>query len=326
MATIKEVARLAGVSPTTASYALNNRPEVKEATREKVHLAAKQLCYVPNRLAQSMRNGKSNTIMVITSENIECGNTFSSEFLGILSGARYFNYDVLVKLVDPQHTDEGELERLLGSFSDGYLLLGNHLDNIAYALAERARKCVMLSSHSDAPVCQVNSDGRTWIRRMTEFVFAHGRTKPAYFSYEIVTEEERLRYQGYREAMSGAMTALEPTAFCCGMDDEKLKMQLKQAISDGYDSVVCWNDVLAVQVVEALSVMGYRVPDQIAVTGFDDNLSYSDSVYHLTTVRQEFRLKGETAIRELVSQIDEDKAVEAGDLFVDCSIIERGTL
>ena len=71
MVTIKEVAKLAGVSPTTASYALNNRPEVKEATRNKVQWAAKQLNYVPNKLAQSIRNGKSNTIMVVTSESID---------------------------------------------------------------------------------------------------------------------------------------------------------------------------------------------------------------------------------------------------------------
>ena len=142
MVTIKEVAKLAGVSPTTASYALNNRPEVKEATRDKVQWAAKQLNYVPNKLAQSIRNGKSNTIMVVTSESIDCGNTFSAEFLGILSGAKQLNYDVLVKLVNSQSIRDNEIDDLTGRFCDGHLLLGNHLDRIAQVLTQRDKKCI----------------------------------------------------------------------------------------------------------------------------------------------------------------------------------------
>ena len=71
MVTITEVAKKAGVSPTTASYALNGRSEVKEKTRERVLKAAKELNYIPNKLAQSFRNGKTNTITVITNEAIE---------------------------------------------------------------------------------------------------------------------------------------------------------------------------------------------------------------------------------------------------------------
>ena len=59
MVTIKQVAARAGVSPTTASYALNNRPEVREETRKRVFKAAKELNYVPNRLAQSFRKWKN---------------------------------------------------------------------------------------------------------------------------------------------------------------------------------------------------------------------------------------------------------------------------
>lgn len=325
MVTIKEVAKLAGVSPTTASYALNNRPEVKEATRKKVHLAAKQLNYVPNKMAQGMRNGKSNTIMVITSENIECGNTFSSEFLGILAGARSLNYDVLVKLVDSQRIDEDEIERLIGSFSDGFLLLGNHLDDVARALFKRNRKCVMLSSHSDVPILQINSDGYTWTKKMTEFVFDSGRSRPAYFCYETSTVEEQLRFQGYCEAVQKTIHKQDLLAYRCGVNGINIDEQIHHALKNKCDAIICWNDVLAIQVIETLSAMGYRVPDQIAVTGFDNNLSYPNPTYHLTTVRQEFQMKGQTAIQQLVSQINRNQT-SSGDVFVECSIIKGNTL
>ena len=325
MVTIKEVAKLAGVSPTTASYALNNRPEVKEATRKKVHLAAKQLNYVPNKMAQGMRNGKSNTIMVITSENIECGNTFSSEFLGILAGARSLNYDVLVKIVDSQRIDEYEIEHLIGSFSDGYLLLGNHLDNVAQVLSKRNKKCVMLSSHSDVPILQVKSDGYTWTKKMTELVINSGRCRPAFFCYETFTVEEKLRFQGYCEVAEKKKYKKDLFAYCCGTNGINIDGQIQYARENKCDSIICWNDVLAIQTIETLSAMGYRVPDQIAVTGFDNNLSYPNPTYHLTTVRQEFQLKGQTAIQKLVSQITRDQ-ISSGDVFVECSIIKGNTL
>ena len=82
--------------------------------------------------------------------------------------------------------------------------------------------------------------------------------------------------------------------------------------------------MLAVQVIEQLHSFGHCVPQQIAVTGFDDNLSYSNSIYHLTTVRQDFRLKGETAIKELVDQINGKIPLER-NIFVDCSLVERSS-
>lgn len=322
MVTIKEVASLAGVSPTTASYALNNRPSVKPSTRERVCAAAKALNYVPNKLAQSIRNGKSNTVTVMTSENIECGNTFSAEFLGILAGARMSNYDVLVKLVDSNFSSDEEIEHLLGTFSDGYLLLGNHMDNVAELLIRRNRKCVMLSSHSEVSIVQVNSDGRKWTENLTRHVLQRGRKKPAYFCYELFTKEEKLRCEGYLAAMEAHAF---PEVFICGAGAAELEGQISKARAAGYDAIICWNDVLAIQVIEALTAMGCRVPEDIAVTGFDDNLSYPNSLYQLTTVRQEFQTKGRVAIQELIAQID-GNATTSKDVYVECSIIERNTL
>lgn len=326
MPTIRDVARLANVSPTTASDALNNRPKVKEETRQVVLWAAKQLNYVPNKLAQSIRNGKTNTIMVLTSENIECGNTFSSEFLGVLAGARAFNYDVLVKLIDSNTKSEEEIFNLIGnSICDGYLLLGNHLDSVAQVLVKQKSKCVMLSSHSDVPILQVNSDGRKWIRLMTEQVIQRGKHAPAYFCFDEITEEEQLRSLGYQEAISAMLPDFKPSVFECGTNGIRIEENLKHVLRDGFDAIICWNDVLAMQVVEVLTALGFDIPQQIAVTGFDDSLAYPNPRYQLTTVHQDFQLKGRVAVQKLIEQITSGVAA-AEKLFVDCSIIERDTL
>ena len=112
--------------------------------------------------------------------------------------------------------------------------------------------------------------------------------------------------------------------FCCGPNGAELSTKVQEAIFAGCDAIVCWNDFLAVQVIEQLHSFGHCVPQQIAVTGFDDNLSYSNSIYHLTTVRQDFRLKGETAIKELVDQINGKIPLER-NIFVDCSLVERSS-
>lgn len=183
----------------------------------------------------------------------------------------------------------------------------------------------MLSSHSDVPILQVNSDGRKWIRLMTEQVIQRGKHAPAYFCFDEITEEEQLRSLGYQEAISAMLPDFKPSVFECGTNGIRIEENLKHVLRDGFDAIICWNDVLAMQVVEVLTALGFDIPQQIAVTGFDDSLAYPNPRYQLTTVHQDFQLKGRVAVQKLIEQITSGVAA-ADKLFVDCSIIERDTL
>lgn len=326
MITIKQVAQLAGVSPSTASYALNNRPEVKEETVKRVLEAARKLNYVPNKVAQSFRNGKTNTICVVTSENIEQGNTFSNEFFGILAGAREYHYDVLVKLVEASSNIVQEtLTMMSNKTSDGYILLGNSLDHVAeYALANDI-KAVLLSSHTHLPISQVNVDGQKWIGEITELVLKSGRKKPAYFTFGLLTVEEKLRLQGFKSALQRHLQSGDDFIYCCGYSAENLEASIDECIQNGVDAIVCWNDLLAIQTINALLKAHKNVPEDISVTGFDDIVNSIDPLHGLTTVKQPFFEKGKVAVKLLIAQLKE-KQTEPINQYLDCTIVQRRSI
>ena len=326
MITIKQVAELAGVSPSTASYALNNRPEVKEETVQRVLEAARKLNYVPNKVAQSFRNGKTNTICVITSESIEHANTFSNEFFGILAGAREKHYDVLVKLLEASTDTKQETLNIMGNrTSDGYILLVNSLDHVAEYVVSNGIKAVLLSSHTQFPISQVNVDGRKWISEMTELVLKSGRKNLAYFTFELLTVEETLRLQGFQSALQKHQIVNDKFVFCCGYSAEKLENSIENCIQNNIDAIICWNDLLAIQTINALSKMNISVPKDISVTGFDDIVNGIDPLHGLTTVKQPFFEKGREAVRLLISHLN-GQQVEPVNQFLDCTIIQRQSI
>ena len=326
MVTIKQVAELANVSPTTASYALNNRPEVKEETKQKVIEAARQLNYVPNKVAQNFRNKKTNTITVITGENIESGNTFSAEFFGILAGAREHHYDVLVKLVGEENLNQLGISYLLGNkLSDGYLLLGNKLDPIAKYIVDNSLNGVLLSSHSDLAISQINVDGRKWIRKMVDYAFKKGRVKPAYITYMENTKEEILRAAGFRDALVSHGIEPKGAVYSCGYHSENLEGAVNACIQNHNDILICWNDILALQAIGILRKLNKNIPNDIAVTGFDDNILYGNLINELTTIHQPFLEKGRSAIELLIREI-EKKIQPPQNIDLDCFIVNRGSL
>lgn len=325
MVTITEVARKAGVSPTTASYALNGRSCVKEETRLRILEAAKELHYVPNRLAQSFRNGRTNTITVITNEAIESANTFTSEFFGVLAEARARQYDVMVKLVDDTRMSRDQIQSVFRNrVSDGFLLLGNLPEQYLESLDECGVCGVLLSAHTRVPVAQVNCNGRKGIYDMTVQVLEKGRTLPVYLAYSNVTIEEELRRQGFLEALAQAGIDGSGRTFVCGTGQKEIADCIDSCLAQGADCFVCWNDVLAYTVLDILEQRNIPVPEQAAVTGFDDILPTAREKI-LTTVHQPFFEKGRLAMQLLLAQINGEPC-EKKEHFIDCEIISGKSL
>lgn len=329
MVTIKQVARLAGVSASTASYALNGRPEIKPETTQRVLEAARQLQYVPNRMAQNFRNKKTNTLMVVTCEGIENDNTFTTEFFGILSVAREQQYDVLVKLIDPLwKSNSYDLSSFMGNrMCDGYLLLGNHLDCVIEYVVERNLPAVLLSAHSSQNIVQINVDGYRWIYNMTKLVLKK-KSHPVYLTYKLEDEEEKLRKEGFcamlKDSGYAPSSGENDLVYCCGENGRDLSLVIEKSLSWQADAFVCWNDTLAIQVLDLLRKKKIRVPQDAVVTGFDDAAKANNEHWKLTTVSQLFVEKGRTAMVNLLKQMN-GETPEDYRIFLDCNIVRRKT-
>lgn len=324
MITIKEVARLAGVAPTTASYALNNRPEVKPETRERVLKAAQELNYVPNKLAQSFRNKRSKVLNIITNEDIERNNTFTTELFGILAGAREKKYNVLITLASKTDCeDDMWISNTLGNqLCDGYLVLGNLLDLLIQKIVLLQKKGVLLSSHSNYQIAQVNCDGYQAIEDLVKICRLSSRKRIAYLSYALNSEEEKIREKAFTETASN-MAFSEPITFCCGYETEKLDEFVDKCLCNQYDAVICWNDALALSLLAILRSRNIGVPEKIAVAGVDDISSAAQ--YGLTTARQPLFDKGYKAVMTLIDEIETD-TITSDKITIPCSVVRRTTL
>lgn len=325
MISIKTVAKKAGVSPTTASYALNNRAGVKPETVEKVLQAARELNYVPNSLAQSFRNGRSKTIAVITHEDLEDYSIFSLELMGIILEARELNYDVLVKSL-PQdselHTNE-ILQIINGRKADGVILLGNGFEDLISQFQNEIHKMILLSSHSKFGINEVNVNGEKWIYNITEYLIKKGYSKICYLTFALETTEEINRERGYRKALAAYGLSGNEKIIACGYDGKKIYEMVGALVKmDSPEAIVCWNDLLALQVINSLKDMGKQIPGDIAVTGFDDIIQDLNYVPHLTTVKQPFTEKGRRAMR-LLADIIANKVNGPVKQEVECSLVVR---
>ncbi len=323
MVTIKHVAKLAGVSPTTASYAMNNRPEVHPDTVKKVLEAAEKLNYVPNSLARNFRNKKANSIGVITCENLTDNSVFAIELMGIIMEARQSDYDILIKSLqsDPDNYKRYVLSLLSSRRVDGIILLGNQFEEFINHVISQEKRMVLLSSHSKFDINEVNVDGEKWIYKMVEYLINKGYDNLAYISYGFVTIEEQIRRAGVEKAVKDYGKNLNVLA--CGYDKSDIYTGVKNLIEKNKpQAIACWNDVLAMQVINVIKELGLRVPQDIAITGFDDVLNNIYFTPSLTTVRQPFAEKGKKAFRTLVDLID-GKEAKAEKILLDCEIVIR---
>lgn len=322
MITIKQVAKRAGVSPTTASYALNRRPEVKPETVERVLKAARELDYIPNFLAKSFRNGKSNTIALVTKENLDDYSIFSLELMGVILESRRLKYDVLVKSLNNDSIDyPDEVLGLVNSRKvDGVILLGNGLEDAIGRLIKLDSKFVLLSSHSKFDINVVNADGEKWIYSITEHLVKKGYTDIAYFTFSLETAEELNRERGFKRALTNYKLPTNGKVIACGYGRDTIYSEVLKVLNNNSpQAIVCWNDILAMQVINVLRELGKRVPEDIAVTGFDDIVRDLYFTPLLTTVSQPFSEKGRNAMKLLVDII-EGRIIGPVKQFVECSM------
>lgn len=325
MINIKTVAQRAGVSPTTASCALNNRPGVKQDTIQKVLQAAKELNYTPNSLAQSFRSGKSNTIAVVTRENLDDNSIFSLELMGIITEARALNYDVLVKSVsNDSDLFPEQIGKLVESKKvDGVIFLGNGFENQIEQMVSKNLKMVLLSSHSKHDVNVVNVDGEEWIYKITEYLIKRGLYKIAYVTFALETMEELNRERGFKKALVNYGLSCKDSVIESGYDSRGIFEVINKLVSNNRpQAIVCWNDTIALQVINVLREIGLKVPGDIAVTGFDDILQDMYYTPHLTTIKQPFTEKGKCAMNLLVDLI-ELKLKGPVKKFVGCELMVR---
>ena len=296
--TLDEVAQAAGVSRTTASRVFSGHPQVSEAARKAVEGAAAELGYVVNGAGRSLTAGRSESVGVLVPEPSSqlFGDPMLARLLGAI-GEELSAKGLQMVLFAPQSaTDIERLEQYLaGGHVDAVLLLALH-ESESLPARLQARGIPMVFGGRPRAALQasyVDVDNHAGGRSATQHLVVQGRRRIAHIAGPLDGPAARQRLQGYREALWSAglrSDLVERGAF--DRDSGELAMARLLATQDDIDAVFAASDAMAAGAMWALQVLGRRVPDDVAVIGFDDSPIAMATQPPLSSVRQPVELMG----------------------------------
>ncbi len=325
--TVRDVARLAGVSIGTVSKALNRSGSLKPETRKRVIDAANELGFRPNELAQSLHRGSSSTVGLISNDS------FGRFTMPIMEGLEACLAEKRIAVFMCNATDDPERERqhveqLLAKRVDGLIVTSRRADRRAgIDLGGIALPIVYVFSQSDAPnsVCLLPDD-EGGARLATEHLISQGRQRVAHITGPERFEAVRLRRQGYTKAL--AMAGIEYDARLCltGTWSEAWGREAVDILfadrANAPDALFCGNDQIARGALDALHERGFGVPDDVAIVGFDNwEVLTSATRPPLSSVDMNLYELGREAGRHLMTMIDGE--TYGGVTRLPCTLVVR---
>lgn len=347
MATIRDVAALAGVSVATVSRVLNGNCPVSEQKRERVMQAVAELNFKPSILGRNLGRSVNRTILIVTSAT--SGMLFTETVRGINEMAESMGFDLLMAYLPqrsgvPQSTSWNRcLEYLEGGLAGGVILLGMSAVQAVTSEAVAGIPVVQCSETiTDRFPNAVTYDNARAVYELTQRLLAQGRRRFAFAFCRKSFETEPSRFAvereaGMRRALEEAGAAPHPELNVCCIQrmegDEELRYEPAEETMQFYaqlppeerpDAIICAYDTLAVACVNTLRRAGIRVPEDIAVTGFDDSEAALLSDPKLTSVHQPGREMGREAMRLLGERIAGERA-DGVTMMLPCRIVERGS-
>lgn len=305
---MKDVARLAGVSTSTVSHVINKDRFVSDAITGKVDAAIKELNYAPSALARSLKLNQTRTIgMLITAST----NPFYSELVrGVERSCFERGYSlVLCNTEGDEQRMNRNLETLMQKRVDGLLLLCTETHQPSLEIMQRypSIPSVMMDwapFDGDSDLIQDNS--LLGGDMATRYLIERGYTRIACIAGPLDKTPARLRLEGYREAMNNAKLPIpagyEITSnFEFGGGFDAMQQLLTHTVRP--DAVFVGNDAMAVGVYQSLYQAGLRIPQDVAVIGYDDIELARYMTPPLTTIHQPKDELGELAIDVLIHRI-----------------------
>ena len=323
---IQKIARLAGVSVATVSRVLNNSDTVKAKNRERVLQAIKESNYQPNLLARQLRTARSNMILVMVS-NI--ANPFCAEVVkGIEEEAEKNGYRILLcnSGSDLARSTSG-LQLLSGKMVDGIITMNalSSLPELTTMIGDAPWvQCAEYADNGSVSCVGINDVDAA--QGAVSLLVDGGRTRIALITHDLSYRYSRLRERGYKSVLHVRELAYQQVTYASDLSAAAgtRAMETLLAQKEKPDAVFAVSDSLAAGALRAIAQAGLRVPEDIAVVGFDGTELAEVVSPQLTTVEQPSREIGRTAVTLLMKRIDNpDAAVER--VMMDWRVISRAS-
>ncbi|EGQ7763253.1 substrate-binding domain-containing protein [Vibrio alginolyticus] len=328
MATMKDIAKLAGVSTSTVSHVINKTRFVSEEISERVNNAAKELnYYAPSALARSLKVNRTKTIgMLVT--------TSTNPFFGeVVKGVERSCYQKGYSLI--LCNTEGDNERMRQSINtllqkrvDGLILMCSSLEGERIDVFER---------YPDIPVVvmdwgpmlftsdKIQDNSLRGGYLAAKYLIDCGHTEIGCITGPLIKHQAQMRYEGYKRAMNeaglefNANWIIESDFECEGGYQAFKKMAQRGALPS---SIFVSNDMMAMGVINAANELDIKVPDDLSIIGYDDIHIAKFMSPSLTTIHQPKYRLGQAAVETLVRKLDE-KSTEAQVVQLEPTLVER---
>lgn len=333
--TLEEVAARAGVGRGTVSRVINGSPRVSDRTRTAVEQAVAELGYVPNRVARALAANRADAVALVIPEpetRLFAEPYFSDIIRGVGAELAEADLQLLLTLLRTPKERQRFAEYLSAHRVDGVLLVSVHADDPLPDLLERIEMPAVLSGRRSAheSVPYVDCDNTGGARSAVEHLLGRGRSSVATITGPLDMYVAQCRLDGYREAVQAAGQEVDPGLIAAADFTEEGGRRAMRDLLDrrpGLDAVFAASDVMAAGARQVLREKGRRVPEDVALVGFEDSAVARHMEPPLTSVRQTTEEMGRAMVRVLLEEIESqgERTSKRPQLVLPTELVRRGS-
>lgn len=304
---LEDIARHSGVSRSTVSRVINNDPNVNEKTRAQVQTVIRQLNFQPNLAARSLASGRTRVLGLVIPQGVAYIFTepyFSILIQGIAQTCNALDHSIMLWLAEPDYERRTIQQILHGGLIDGVIVSSMLTeDAIVKALIEAQKPFMLIGRHPTQPnVNYVDADNLGGAREATRHLLALGHRRIGLITGPLNTIASLDRQQGYTEALREMQIEVAPSLI---IESDYTEVggyaSAQQLLKEDVTAIFAVSDTMAKGALQAIQAAGQRVPDDVAVVGFDDMSFAAQLQPPLTTVRQPISQLGERAVMSLIA-------------------------
>jgi DNA-binding LacI/PurR family transcriptional regulator len=307
-----DIARMAGVSTSTVSRALNGSSLTNDETRQRIIELARSLNYTINQSAKNLRMGDNRTIGVVIPYDRKTRQHISDPFflgmLGSLADALTDrNYDLLLSRVDADHLDDMAALYDTGR-ARGLIVIGQwgHHDQLNELARRHVPMTVWGAQLPRQLYCSVGSDNVSGGALATEHLLGLGRRRIVFMG-DVDMPEAAQRHEGYLQAHKKMGLPVDRQLYIKSpftAEEAQAAMHAFLATGHSFDAIFAASDLIAINAMGVLKGQGISIPEQVSVVGYDDIDMASHSFPPLTTIRQPIDAAGQVLMDSLQEVLD----------------------
>ena len=305
---ITDIARAAGVSPSTVSRALQNHPRISPQRRDAIQALAREMGYRPSQVARSLVTGKTRTLGVVVTDVTD---PFVAEVMkGAEAASREGGYGLLFAMSnrDPQQEIES-VQMLIDRQVDGMIVISSRASDRYRDMWEKVSKAPLVlvnNEQAGSHLYSVRMDNTAGAREAAGYLRGLGHRRISFVAGPPGGRSSRERLEGYRQGLASGGGADAEARIVAGsgrLEDGPPALAALMRLSPPPTAVMCYNDLSAIGLLAAATAAGLRVPADLSVVGYDNIPLSTFTMPPLTTVDQPKQALGRRAVAMCLSAL-----------------------